>query len=748
MEPLAIVTLADAADASAPAVGGKAANLARLAAAGLPVPPGFVVTSGAWVQTAAERAVAIDRALSMPEFADTATFAVRSSAIAEDLPDASYAGQYETFLNVPRQRVVEAVADCRDAATSQRVTAYTSGRSPGAVDAGIAVLVQPMIEARAAGVAFTANPVTGDRSETLVTAVRGLGERLVGGEAAGDEWSIRGPDVVPRRIEEQAISAEQAVVISRLARRVEQELGTPQDIEWAIEADVGSGWRLLLLQARPMTALPAEVSWEPPGPGLWSRNFRLGEWLPEPMSPLFADWLLPLIEEGYLDGMRDSIGAAIPFRYATVNGWYFNATPRPAPHLIVEALTRTRGGILRTLFNVLLQVSRNPVAADRKVLAGLHQRWRNRELPGYERLITAARDQQPGAASGELIDLIDQLGRAAGRQLWFLSVVAGSAWKMEACLAAFARKHLPDLLIAGAELAEGVQVLLRALPGADELPPGLPIQSVDWVRPIGSVPASSVDAGWIERRKALVEQRRRAESACLSALTDRPALRGQFSELLEVAARYAMIREHQARTFPAAWPVLRACALALGDALLTAGALSSTDQVFFLHRSEVERHDTLAEIAENRRAHWERQLKVPAPLTIGEPPRLIGDPVARAVERARGSRPIPPNAIVGEPASTGIATGPARLITDPSEFPSFQAGDVLVARTTAPAWTPLFARAAAVVTDGGALAAHASIVAREYGIPAVVGTGDATRRIASGQRVTVDGTAGVVTLAD
>jgi rifampicin phosphotransferase len=139
---------------------------------------------------------------------------------------------------------------------------------------------------------------------------------------------------------------------------------------------------------------------------------------------------------------------------------------------------------------------------------------------------------------------------------------------------------------------------------------------------------------------------------------------------------------------------------------------------------------------------------VPAPLTIGEPPRLIGDPIARAVERARGSRPIPPNAIVGEPASTGIATGPARLIADPSEFPSFRAGDVLVARTTAPAWTPLFARAAAVVTDGGALAAHASIVAREYGIPAVVGTGDATQRIASGQRVTVDGTAGVVTLAD
>ena len=378
----------------------------------------------------------------MSEFHETATFAVRSSAVAEDLQDASYAGQYETFLDVPRQQVADAVARCRDAAMSQRVAAYTSGRTQGVVDAGIAVLVQPMLDARAAGVAFTANPFTGDRTETLVTAVRGLGERLVGGEAVGDEWSVRGRDIVAHRIVEEALSAEQAAAVARLARRVEKVLDAPQDIEWAMEADGDSGWRVLLLQARPMTALPPEVSWEPPGPGLWWRNFRLGEWLPEPMTPLFADWLLPLIEDGFLDGMLDSIGAAIPFRYATVNGWYFNATPKPAPRLIVQALTRTRGRILRTLFNALIQVSRNPVAADRNVLASLHQRWRDTELPSYERLIAAARDKQPAAASGELIDLIDRLGRAAGRQLWFLSVVGGSAWKMEACLTAFVEKQL------------------------------------------------------------------------------------------------------------------------------------------------------------------------------------------------------------------------------------------------------------------------------------------------------------------
>ncbi|WP_448003132.1 PEP/pyruvate-binding domain-containing protein [Agromyces bauzanensis] len=743
-----VVTLSEAAGQSIDVVGGKAANLARSAAAGFPVRPGFVVTLNAWTQPPGLLGEAISRALAAEELDAAATFAVRSSARAEDLRDASYAGQYETFLDVPRERVAEAVARCRDAATAPRVAAYATGRRQGDIDEGIAVLVQPMVPARAAGVAFTANPVTGDRGETIVTAVRGLGERLVGGEAVGDEWVVRGRDVIPRRTEEQAISSEQALAVSRLARRVEKLFRAPQDIEWAIEADGTTGWRLLLLQARPMTALPHRVTWDPPGPGLWSRNFRLGEWLPEPMTPLFADWLLPLIEDGYLDAMLDTIGARIPFRYATVNGWYFNATPRPKPRLLLDALVRTRGRILRTLFGVLIQVSWNPAAADRNVLTGLHREWIRDELPAYERLIADAQERQLGARLDELIDLVDRLGRAAGRQLWFLSVVGGSAWKMEACLASFVEKHLADLLCDGGPLEEGVQVLLRAQPGIDALQDGPLIQSADWHRSIARTPAPAAEARQLDRRRALGEQRDRAVTACLAALSAEPRRRRRFAELLEVAGRYAVIREHQARVFPAAWPTLRGCALALGDALRAEGRLTSGEQVFFLHLAELRGGDALGDVADARSALWQQQLQQPAPLTIGSAPRLLGDPVGRAVERARGSRVIPPDAIVGQPASTGIATGPARVITDPSEFPSFRHGDVLVATSTAPAWTPLFARAAAVITDGGALAAHASIVAREYGIPAVVGTGDATRRLTTGQLVTVNGTVGVVTVAD
>jgi pyruvate,water dikinase len=130
---------------------------------------------------------------------------------------------------------------------------------------------------------------------------------------------------------------------------------------------------------------------------------------------------------------------------------------------------------------------------------------------------------------------------------------------------------------------------------------------------------------------------------------------------------------------------------------------------------------------------------------LGTATRFIGDPLEHAVEQARaGRQTVPADAIVGQPASAGRASGPVRLITDPDQFDSFQPGEILLARATAPAWTPLFARAAAVVTDGGAITAHASIVAREYGIPAVVGTGDATHRLVTGQWVTVDGSTGIV----
>ena len=145
----------------------------------------------------------------------------------------------------------------------------------------------------------------------------------------------------------------------------------------------------------------------------------------------------------------------------------------------------------------------------------------------------------------------------------------------------------------------------------------------------------------------------------------------------------------------------------------------------------------------NRRAGWERSCRLAAPLALGEMPKLL-ERALDSLEVLRSARPAPEGALRGEPASPGRGSGPVRVVRGPEDFDRFRPGEVLVAQATAPAWTPLFAKAVAVVADGGSLAAHASLVAREYGIPAVVATGDATVRLTDGQWVTVDGSAGLV----
>jgi phosphohistidine swiveling domain-containing protein len=730
-------------------LGTKAASLARLAGAGFPVPPGVVVTPAAaadWAQ-AHGRLHAVAAELGGPD----QRFAVRSSASAEDLAGASFAGQYETVLDVGLDELAEAVRRVVDSAASGRVAAYRQAHpqaapaDPPGSGGGMAVLVQVMVPADAAGVAFTANPLTGARDEIVISAVPGLGEPLVAGQATGDQWVVRDGQARRTRASEQAISANQARQIATLARRVHAHLGSPQDLEWAITTDPsgrdgadGVEGGLWLLQARPMTALPDPVDWTPPAPGYWMRNLRLGEWLPEPMTPLFADWLLDRIDRGEQQATRAHVGAALEFPHAAINGWYYLATPPLSPRTIAATLLQGRGRLLRFMRHAVLGPSRDPVAADRLLLAGLATQWRTELLPRYQRLVQEGDQQLPTASPEQLVATIDRVGVAAGEQLWSLAVVGGAAWKMEGALARFYRQHL------GPTVDASVQELLVGLPGSQPDLAAHAVQSLDWAHPTAG------ELGWPplrpseDRHRELAARREAFTAQCLAVLGDRPRQQARFQALLQVAQRYAVLREQQARQLTLGWPLLRRCALRLGETLRAQGVIDRAEDVFYLTRAELDTHTPLQELVNRRRGTWERQRRLLAPLTIGRPPRLLANELLGAVDAVRTTGPAPEDAIVGQPASPGRATGPVRLVHGPGDFDRFHPGEVLVARATAPAWTPLFARAVAVVTDGGTLAAHASLVAREYGIPAVVATGDATTRLADGQMVTVDGGAGAV----
>lgn len=721
-----IIALTDLKASDRSVAGAKAANLGDLLRVGFPVPQGFVITDDPSVE---ELAVAMRRLGKRP-------VAVRSSAVAEDLEDASFAGQYDSVLGVAgMDELLLAVQRVRASGLGLRVQSYSANRRDVSHE-GIPVLVQEMLTPESAGVAFTANPITGDRGEVIVTGAMGLGERVVAGEAIGDEWSVRNGTATCRRFAEGALDDQLALEIADIARRIEAHFGTPQDIEWAVEQG-----KLYVLQARPMTALSDPLQWTPPEHGYWMRNFRLGEWLPEPLTPLFRDWLMERIEEGFRRGMQLTVGAAIPFRHTVIHGWYYTSPPnlRTIPSTLIRAAIRSRGRIFKFAFNGLIRVSSQPELADRALLGGLARDWRMELLPRYQHAVTAGLSAIGTMSMDELETQVDDLGRLAGEYLWSLAIVGGSAWKMEGCLTRFLRRELP------ADLRESAPSLLRGLAGVELETPPHAVQSADWYWPtVGEVEPSPHEPDLNARRKQLSTEREAAEAACRKALLGRPNALAKFDALLEVSQRYAVLREEQSRWFTLGWPLLRLCAQRIGEWMQERGVISEAEDVFFVTKEELRSTIPLDERVTHRRQEWERQRRLTAPLAIGTAPRLMQSAMGGVGDAARNLSSLPDEAIIGEPASPGRASGPVRIVHGPEDFDGFQRGDVLVARTTAPAWTPLFGLAAAVVTDAGTLAAHASLVAREYGIPAVVATSDATSRLRTGQLVTVDGRLGVV----
>ena len=279
-----IVALDEAGRLGPAEAGGKAASLGRLRAAGFPVPDGFVIPAGT-----------LDRGLVGGRLGDRLAaavlaaagrlggpLAVRSSGVEEDSEGASHAGQYETVLDVGvGEPLLVAVGECATSGEFAHVRLYREARGLPR-RSRLAVLVQRLVPAEAAGVAFTANPVTGERAEVVVSAVRGLGDRLVAGAACPDEWVVRDGVTTCGAHPEDAIDAAQVRAVAELARRVEAHEGVPQDIEWALAEG-----ELFLLQARPITALPESppepvpVPAEPP-PGYWTREATHA---PQPWTP-------------------------------------------------------------------------------------------------------------------------------------------------------------------------------------------------------------------------------------------------------------------------------------------------------------------------------------------------------------------------------------------------------------------------------------------------------------------------------
>lgn len=821
-DPAYILALSDAVATDVSRTGAKAATLAKLTAAGFPVPEGVVLTTAAFAEFASDGVLPAEVAASLEDalarFGDQ-SLAVRSSGVAEDLEGASFAGQYETVLGVRGiPAVLDAVQTCWASANSRRVSAYQSSREAG--KGAMAVLIQSLVDAEVAGVAFTANPVTGDRDETLVSAVKGLGERLVLGRASPDEWSVKGGRATCHSAPEGAITGSQVLQVAELARRVEAHFGAPQDIEWAWRAG-----RLYLLQARPITTLPDPVPTPVPVPvappeGFWERE---ASHYPRPLSPLSRTTLLTNVTHALRAALAEFSLLVEGLDHQEIGGWvYTRLVPlggkdrTPPPDWLAP--------ILFKLIQPLRARIQGSVEAVRSDKAGRFiERWytewkphlirRNAELGSVDlaslsdrELLAHIRSLRQHFREGIEIHMLlnssiqftlcdfflgcsDLLGWDEGQTMELLaglSETSSAPAQAMAALVGRARRNPRVRQLLAASGPRTADLLAEADPQFAEAFAGYVRQ---WAR--RAINYDVCDPTLAERPDLLLslihdqvvrEYNAEADAAALGArraelaakaraqLSGRPAGdRERFEHLLRRAERAYPVREEHG-VFDNNTPVAlaRYAYLEAGGRLADRKRISRQTDIFFLEADEVEaalqNNQSYEQVVERRKGERAWVLANPGPESYGKrpaPPTFAGLPpearkaheaVMWTIERifapaSSNKKQADGSALTGIAASAGEYTGPVRVIRDETEFGKIQPGDVLVCPITSPVWSILFPSVGALVTDTGGILSHSAIIAREYRIPAVVATGNATELLRDGQTVTVDGSTGKVVAA-
>ncbi|GAA4070683.1 PEP/pyruvate-binding domain-containing protein [Nonomuraea soli] len=834
-------------------VGGKAANLGQLTRAGLPVPPGGCLSTEAYGLVAAgldeliarapagelaARARELLLAAPVPESVRKAVagiypggaVAVRSSATAEDLPHASFAGQQDTYLNVVGEdAVVEAVRRCWASLWTDRAVAYreANGIDHGAVR--LAVVIQRMVDSAVAGVMFTANPVTGRRHEAVIDASPGLGEAVVSGAVNPDRFVVHEGEILERHAGDKRMAIRslpgggtereeldhdgfcltdaQVLELAALGRRVEDHYGAPQDTEWAID-DGGTLW---LTQARPITTLYPLPAHRAEGLRAYF-SFNVAQGVFGPLTPLGLSGL-KLVSSGMsaMFGFRvaDRFAGASPITDSGGRLW-IDITPALRSRVGRAVLPRmlsvgeARAGVIferlteRPEFSVT-QHSRRPfLRRIGRFARRMHVPSRVRlALTNPERAIALSKrigaelDARLGiAATATPLERLDH----AERVLHAIPPVIASIMPM--ALTGYGMLGLASRL-SGMTLSQ-LQDVLRSVPNNPTTEMDLELWHLATrIEPFPDVPVAELvaayHAGTLPQREQIAAfldtygHRGVAEidlgvprwsddpthiigvlanylrmdttgptpdvlfargAAEAQALIDRAAARA--GRVKGRVVRFALGRARTLvglREVPKYYIVVTLTAVrrsmaVVGEHLASLGLLETADDVYFLTLPEIRSAVNGAEpdlwralVAERRASYAQERRRRHVPRM------LLSDgtePEALAVAAAEGD-------LVGTPASAGTVTGPARVVLDPLGA-HLEPGEILVCPSTDPGWTPLFLTAGGLVMEMGGAMSHGAVVAREYGIPAVVGVPDATHRIATGEVITVDGATGTVTL--
>jgi rifampicin phosphotransferase len=766
-----------------------------------------------------EVAAAITRALA--RLGEQAAYAVRSSATAEDLPTASFAGQHDSYLNVVGPAaILQHVSRCWASLFTERAVTYRLRNGLDHRKVHMAVVVQQMVFPHAAGILFTADPVTSNRKVASVEASFGLGEALVSGLVNADLYKVRDGEVVakavgnkrlaihaspaggteeqaidPARQEQPALTDAQVVRLAQLGRRIEAHFGRPQDIEWCL---VGDGFEIV--QSRPITTLfPIPAA----GDGENHVYVSVGhqQMMTDPMKPLGVSvWqltaLTPMHEAGgrlFVDitrrlaspasraGILELLGRSDPLMRDALEtvlerGDFVPSLPDAGPGgppiggasapietdpaIVTELIARSEASIaalkrdIRTksgpaLFDFLLKaleehkrVLTDPLSLP-AIMAGMEATWwlneKLQEWLGETNAADTLTRSAPGNVTSEmglaLLDVADAI-----------------------------RPH-PDVVafLEGVE-DEGFLDELAKLPGGTEARDAIAayldrygmrcVGEIDITRPRWSERPTTLvplildniklfEPGAAERRfeQGRQEAEKKAQDVLsrLRALPDGEQKADEAKRMIDRVRTFIGYREYPKYGVVSGYFIYKQALLEEAERLVQARVLREQDDIFYLTFQEL--HDVVRtnQVDDQLISQREDAFRSYQALT---PPRVLtseGEGIAGAYRRDD----VPAAALVGLPVSAGIVEGRARVILDMAEA-ELEPGDILVTAYTDPSWSPLFVAITGLVTEVGGLMTHGAVIAREYGLPAVVGVEHATQLIQDGQRIRVQGTDGYV----
>lgn len=842
-------------------VGGKAAHLSELSRIdGIRVPAGFCVTTAAFRQVMAEAPSIDDQLdqLSHLDAADRATiralsaqirqtiegiaipddlaaaitgalaplgeqtaYAVRSSATAEDLPTASFAGQQDTYLNVMGpSAILQHISRCWASLFTERAVTYRLSNAIAHRSVDMAVVVQQMVLPVASGILFTADPVTGNRKVATVDASFGLGEALVSGLVNPDVFKVRDGEVVARSVaakqravyaqpgggtqevaieaqrqEQPALTDAQVVRLVQLGRRIEAHFGRPQDIEWCLVDD-----DFQIVQSRPITTLfPIPAAGDQENHVYVSVGHQ--QMMTDPMKPLGVSvWQLtamaPMHEAGgrlFVDATRrlaspagraallDLVGRGDPLirdALETVldRGEFIPTLPdeEPAgpraggapapietdPAIVTELIERSRASIaaLRrdiptktgpALFDFLLEafqehkrVLSDPLSMQ-AIMAGMTATWwlndQLQEWLGEKNAADTLTLSAPGNITSEmglaLLDVADVI-RPHPQVVAFLQGVEDESFLDE----------LPKLA-GGAEARDAIEDYLERY--------GMRcVGEIDITRPRWSERPSTLvpvildnvklfEAGAAERRfeqgRQEAEKKEREVLSRLRALPDGEHKADETKQMIDRVRTFIGYREYPKYDIISRYFAYKQALLGEAERLVQADVLREREDAFYLTFQEfhdvARSHQVDDELIRQRKDAFRSYQAL-------TPPRVLTSD-GEALTGAYRRDDVPAGALIGLPVSAGTVEGRARVILDMAQA-DLEPGDILVTAHTDPSWTPLFVAITGLVTEVGGLMTHGAVIAREYGLPAVVGVVDATRLIQDGQRIRVHGSDGYV----